>query len=195
MKILILGAGGIGSFFVEELCNCIEQEQISPHTDIFVADDDIVELNQLKYQNFELDDIGKNKAQALTKRYKFYGVQPIPKRITRVMDLKPYDFIVSCVDNEKARMMVINHCFIHHKEFLDLRSQGRRVSAFPKLSRREDNLAFIDQADIGSYSCQDKETLKKGLIDKGNKIVALIGVQMLLNYTRNKNNIPTNIVI
>lgn len=195
MKVLIIGVGGIGSFFIEEFCNLMCQLQISPHTEIVIADDDIVEIEQIKYQNFSVENIGANKAKALAYRYKVFGVQASPKRITRVMDLKPYDFIVLCVDNEKTRALVVNHCFIHHKEFLDLRSDGRRISAFPKLGKKEDNLAFIDQEDSGSYSCQDKESLKRGEIDIGNKIVARIGAQMILNHLRGKKNKPINLVI
>lgn len=193
MRILQIGAGGIGSYFTEEFCNAMYRCQIA--ADLVVADDDMVELEQIKYQNFSIDNIGANKAEALAYKFKAFGVKAIKKKITRVMDLKDYDFIVLCVDNELARTMVVNHCFIHKKEFLDLRAEGRRISAFPKLARKEDNLAFIDQADSGSYSCQDKNSLKKGWIDLGNKTVAIIGVQMLLNSSRGLKNKPVNLVI
>lgn len=193
MKVLQIGCGGIGSFFIEELCKCIEQEQINPNVEITIADNDIVELEQMKYQNFTYAEAGLNKAQALAKRFKMFGIVALKKRITKV-DLKPYDFIVLCVDNEPTREMVINYCFDKKKEFLDLRARGRGISAFPKLAKREDNLKWVSQDNV-CYSCQDKERVQQGLIDKGNKVIALIGVQMVLNYLRGMNNKIVNLVI
>ena len=53
MKLLIVGAGGIGSWFIEELCNIIKSDQIRQELEIRVADKDIVEMPQLLYQNFQ----------------------------------------------------------------------------------------------------------------------------------------------
>ena len=71
---------------------------------------------------------------------------------------------------------------------LDLRASGRVISAFPKLASVEDNLKFVDSEDTANYSCQDRNTLNQGRIDKGNKIIALIGVQMVLNHIRGMRN-------
>ena len=181
MKILIIGVGGIGSYLVKEIRTCQLNQQISPHTEISIADDDIVEIEQIMYQSYEVLDAGKNKAEATANKYDY---APINKRITKKEQLKKYDYVILCVDNDATRKLVLES----GKEFLDLRSQGRRISAFPKLSRTEDNLAFIDEDDKKNYSCQDEESLKRGEIDLGNKVVALIGAQMLLNYLRGKKN-------
>ncbi len=183
MKCLIIGAGGIGSYLVEEICKCIEQEQIDPNTNIYLADDDTVEPGQVGIQNFTFKDVGLNKAQALARRLVI--ITAIEDRIKTAKQLKGYDFIILCTDNDTTRELVITHCFEKNVDFIDLRASGRIISAFPKLGKKEENLNFIDIHDTTCYSCQDKST---GRIDKGNKIIALVGVQMFLNRLRGLNN-------
>jgi molybdopterin/thiamine biosynthesis adenylyltransferase len=195
MKLLILGAGGIGSFFIKELCDSMDEQQIDANMEISIADDDIVELLQIRYQNFTVGDAGLNKAQALAKRFGLFGITAISKRIKTASQLKGYDFIVLCVDNDLTRELVINHAFSKNIDFLDLRADGRRISAFPKMPAREYNLKLIDAGDATCYSCQDTASLKLGRIDKGNRIVATIGAQMLLNHLRGLNNKIINLTI
>jgi molybdopterin/thiamine biosynthesis adenylyltransferase len=195
MRLLILGAGGTGSWFIEELCKSIDQEQIDPNIEITVADNDTVELDQIRYQNFVCDEAGLNKAQALAERFKPFGITAINKRIKTVSQLKGYDFVILCVDNDTTRELVINYAFSKNIEFLDLRADGRRISAFPKMLTREGNLKLVDADDATCYSCQDPASLRLGRIDKGNRIVAIIGVQMLLNHLRGLNNKIINLNI
>ncbi len=195
MRVLILGAGGIGSWLIEEMCECIEQEQIDPNIEVFVADNDIVEMEQIKYQNFDYREVGLNKAEALTKRFNQFGVTAIKNRIKTPKQLKGFDFILLCVDNDATRQMVIEHCFSKDVNFIDLRATGRRISAFPRLENKDSNLKFVDREDNVCYSCQERDGLKRGNIDKGNKIVALIGVQMFLNSIRGLGNKVVNLTI
>lgn len=188
MKILVVGAGGISSWLVPELIECIKQGQIDAFTSISIADNDMVEMKQLLYQNFKGNEIGMNKARALGRRFKEFKIRAIAKRIEEGNQLQGYNIIILCVDNEKTREMAIRYCFKTSKEFIDLRASGRRIFAMPKANKLEDNLKFVDSKDLKNYSCQEKEDLDKGLIQKGNKIVALIGVQMLLNLLRGHNN-------
>ena len=194
MKILQIGCGGIGSYLIPEIAECIEQEQIDSFSNkITIADSDIVELEQIKrkYQNFKYDDVGMNKAKVLADRYKLFGERlfnPITERIEKESQLKGYDLIILCVDNEKTREMVIRYCHEHNKEFIDLRATGRRFFAMPKERRLQNNLRFVDTKDLMEYSCQDIADLEKGFIQKGNKIVAQIGNQMLLNLMRGHSN-------
>ncbi len=188
MKILICGAGGIGSWLIEEICLCIEQGQIDAFTEITLADNDMVELSQVKYQNFPLEDAGKNKAKALASRFSDYGIKASSKRIEKISQLKGFDIIVLCVDNQKARDLVIRYCHKNHKEFIDLRATGRTMFAMPKLKKLADNLKFVDAKDTKEYSCQEQADLDKGFIQKGNKVVAQLGNQMLLNLLRGHGN-------
>lgn len=192
LKVLQIGAGGVGSFFLDEVCTCIRQGQ--SEVEITICDDDIVELNQLKYQNFLKEEIGLNKAKVLAKRYSDCGVKASIKRVSKESDLKGYDVIVLCVDNDKTRKLVVEYCHKTGKEFLDLRATGRKVFCMPKENKPRDNLRFIDD-DGENYSCQDKKDLERGFIQKGHKIAAMIGVQMLLNIDRGHDNHLINLVI
>ena len=53
-KILVIGAGGIGSFLIQFL------DKVGLY-DITVADPDVVEEKNLTYQNFKKGHIGQNK--------------------------------------------------------------------------------------------------------------------------------------
>lgn len=195
MRLFVLGGGGIGSHLIEELCKSIEQEQIDPNIELFVADNDIVELEQIKYQNFDYREAGLNKAEVLARRFHQFGVTAINDRIKTPKQLKGFDFILLCVDNDVTRQMVIEHCFSKDVNFIDLRATGRRISAFPRLENKESNLTFVDSEDKVCYSCQDRDSLERGNIDKGNKIIALIGVQMFLNSIRGFGNKVVNLTI
>lgn len=191
MRMLVVGCGGVGSWFINEIAEKIGQEQIEFTELISIADSDIVELEQLKYQNFREDEIGRNKAEVLASRYKVFGVdvfKPLGKRITKESQLKGYDFFVLCVDNEGTREMVVKYCHENGKEFIDLRATGRAIFAMPKLRTLEENLKFVDSADTQEYSCQDERDLENGWIQLGNKVVALIGTQMLMNFQRGRGN-------
>lgn len=188
MKIVIIGAGGIGSFLLKEITECIEQEQIDAFTEISISDNDIVELSQIRYQNFDVAVVGKNKASALSKKYSEYGVRPIQKRIEKESQLKEFDFFLLCVDNERTRDLVIRYCHKYDKQFIDLRATGRRIFAMPKERIISQNMKFVDINDSAEYSCQEQSDLDQGLLQKGNKIVAMIGCQMLLNFLRGHNN-------
>jgi len=198
MKMLIIGCGGIGSFLIEEMAKKIEQEQIEYNELIHIADDDIVELKQLKYQNFKDDEIGEKKADVLAKRCKALDIKifkPISERIEKNSQLKDYDYFILCVDNERTRELVINYAHRHNKDFIDLRANGRRIFVMPKEKNISDNLKFVDNKDLTEYSCQDKADLENNRIQLGNKIVALMGVQALMNFQRGHDNRTINMVI
>ena len=198
MKILQIGCGGIGSFLVEKVAKKVEQGQINVYHQISIADPDMVELEQLKYQNFADGDVGKNKAQAISTRFKVFGekfFKTIKKRIDTTKQLKDYDLIILCVDNETTRAMVIKYCHKNKKEFIDLRATGRRVFAMPKEKTLQENMKFVDVKDMKEYSCQDKSDLEKGFVQVGNEIVAVVGVQMLLNHLRVHNNRIISLVV
>ena len=188
MKILIIGCGGVGSWLIREITEAVRQEQIEPTIRFDIADNDMVELRQLDYQNFNTKDIGKNKAGVLANRYKDYAfIYPIKERILKREQLEGYNLIICCADNTLVREMLFRYCHQHNKDFIDLRAEGRYIMAFQKSSLNTD-LATLDLADKTNGSCQDDEDIEKGWIQKGNKIVAMVGIQMLLNYLRGEKN-------
>ena len=165
MKIGVIGCGGIGSYLAELIHENNEKGQVD--ADVTLIDDDMVELNQIKYQNFIRSDIGRLKAEMLGKRYgfKFKKVRVIDNKY-----LKGYDLIVLCVDNNKARKIVYDSGF----EFIDLRATGRRMLALPRFPLS--NAYKLLDDDSNEYSCQEAADLKEGRIQLGNRIIATIGM-------------------
>ena len=56
-KLLIIGAGGIGSYLASFLERISERRQAL--YDITIYDDDKVEEKNLSYQNFNVEDVGR----------------------------------------------------------------------------------------------------------------------------------------
>lgn len=183
-KVLVIGAGGIGSWLIQELAACIEQEQIFPNVQFCIADNDTAEMRQMKYQNFTKQDLGKNKAKALVSRFKKLGFKSMQARIEHENQLDGYDVFLLCADNNIVRKLVFEYCHKNNKQFIDLRAEGRLVFAMPKSDLQRD-IGTLDLKDNASGSCQTREDLERGFIQKGNKISAMIGIQMLLNLLRN----------
>ena len=186
-KILIIGCGGIGSFLAREINRLILNEQIDLNqTEITIADFDLIELKNIKYQNFTIDDLNKNKAQVLSNRYSLHF---LTEKITKESQLEPFDFIISCVDNAESRKLIINYCFKSNKYFIDLRAEGRAIAIFTKTenSNKEEMLKTIGTSKQ-SASCQLAYELENNIIQNGNLIVATIGSQLILNKLRGEKN-------
>jgi molybdopterin/thiamine biosynthesis adenylyltransferase len=186
-KVLVIGVGGIGSFFIREIYNLIENgvngtEDLS----ITMMDNDLVEEKNLRYQHFDIDDLEIPKAKALAEKYIFeYYVNEVKKE----EQLKNYDIIMLCVDNGKTRNLVYKYCEKNNKYFIDLRSEGRGIAYYTK--HKNNTLELLKSTiDVNkpSTSCQLKFELDKGKIQIGNRIIAMIGVQLLLNHLRGENN-------
>ncbi len=188
MKTLIIGVGGIGSWLIEEIAKAVNQEQIELENEFYIADDDMVEINQITYQNFTTKEIAESKAKVLAKRFKDIAlIYPITKRIMTEKQLEGYNLIICCADNTIVRELVFRYCHKNNIDFIDLRAEGRYVMAMPK-GTLEGDLSTLDLEDRASGSCQKESDLRKGWIQKGNKIIAMIGIQMLLNYFRGERN-------
>lgn len=56
------------------------------------------------------------------------------------------------------------------------------------IQERQKDLTTLNLNDAENGSCQLKSDLERGIIQKGNKIVAMVGIQMLLNYLRGEKN-------
>tara|TARA_B100000575_G_C22957226_1_gene553299 strand:- start:8 stop:568 length:561 start_codon:yes stop_codon:yes gene_type:complete len=140
-KILIIGAGGIGSYLISFLDNLDLYE-------IQVNDDDRVETKNLTYQNFAPVDVGLYKAGSMKERFNSVkSAKPYP--ILAPNQLEGFDLVVCCVDNLGTRRMLYNS----NVKWLDLRSQGRNaayVSYQADPSMYDSLLAGKD----GSFSCQ-----------------------------------------
>jgi molybdopterin/thiamine biosynthesis adenylyltransferase len=192
-KILLIGAGGIMSYCAEELNRLILKDQIDlEEVDITIVDDDLVETKNIKYQNFTKEDVFKNKAEVIGDRYGF-GV--LKKRIKSAKELEGYDLIVIGADNGLVRKLVYDYCYSNNKYFIDLRAEGRAIAFFTKESKQKDVTDKLGKEikDEGT-SCQNAYELDKGMIQNGNKIIAAIGSQLLLNWLRGDLNAPELII-
>jgi len=115
-NILIVGAGGIGSWLAFYLYTLDEFKQLAA-ANITFADDDTVDIDNLPYQNFELQDVTDLKTSSLSARYGF-GAKT--SRITKETELNGYDCIVCAVDNTAFRKLLFKTA--EKKRFLLARS-------------------------------------------------------------------------
>lgn len=188
-NLLIIGAGGIGSFFCRELSDTIlNGVKGTENLQVTVYDADEVETKNIRYQNFEDEDVGKNKADSIAERYFFV---PKNKFIEEEKELKGYDIIMVAVDNTKVRRLVYNYCIKNDVYFIDMRSEGRAVICLTK--HEKNTMEVLEETlddSIVSASCQLEWELNEGRVQVGNRIIAMIGIQFLLNYLRDEKNPP-----
>ena len=78
------------------------------------------------------------------------------------------------------------------KYWIDLRSEGRSIAAFTKnkVNDLDYMLSTLGNEDVNDGSCQRQWELDNDIIQNGNKIVAAIGAQYVLNYIRHENSPP-----
>ena len=188
-NILIVGAGGIGSWLCYFLYNLQKHKQIHSGVYITVADPDTVEEKNLRYQKFAQHDITDNKALVMEANYGFSGID---KSINTSEDLNEYDLIISCVDNTSFRRLMFNTCNKDkNKSFIDLRSEGTTIFSLTKHAKNDiEYLLSTIPEEIQDTSCQRPFELSGGIIQQGNKIIAGIGSQFVLNYIREDSNPP-----
>lgn len=193
-NIHVIGCGGIGSYFCGEIDRLIKTQQIT-NAAVTVWDADDVELKNLSYQNFTEDDVYQNKAQTLGSRYNLNSAQ------TRVenFDEPPINnatIIVLCVDNAETRKAFFSSKLFDSVQWLDLRSQGRAVAYYcsSKITTREFMLATLpEKQEEGTGSCQYAADVIANKIENGNKIIAAIGSQILLNLIRTERSVSNYI--
>jgi len=144
-RIMIIGAGGIGSHLISFL------GRLGIY-DITVFDDDNVEKKNLTYQNFSEVHIGMKKVDV------FANVKSEPYQVLVEKQMKGYDLVVCCVDNLSTRRLVYKQGFGDDAKlkWLDLRAQARNAALIsykidPTLM--DTLLAGPD----GSFSCQGSE--------------------------------------
>lgn len=190
-KVLIVGAGGIGSWLCFFIHNLNEFHQFS-NCSFTIADYDTVDLKNLKYQNFNKTDLTDYKAEVLGLRYK---MDILVKKIEKEEELAKYDCIVSAVDGTAFRKLLFK--FVYKEEnkniyWIDLRSEGRTIAFYTKHPQNnlEKMLNTLPENDKENGSCQLEFELENNIIQNGNKIVAAIGSQLLLNWYRNEFNPP-----
>ena len=188
-KVMIIGAGGIGSYLVSFL------DRIGLY-DITVFDDDDVEIKNLTYQNFDDSDVGYKKVVGLGD--KFSSVNNAQPYVVLVkQQLENYDLVVCCADNLSVRRLLYREGYgedIENK-WLDLRSQGRNAAL---ISYKTDPTLMDTMLDgpEGSFSCQgtDWEGDAEG-IDTMHIAIAGIATQWIQKWFNDNNDVIDKMVV
>jgi len=190
MKVLLVGAGGIGSFFAEAVEQAWMAGLIEPDVEFTVCDYDVVEPKNVGPQNFGVDDVGINKAVALAKRYKVWKAEDIGMGKTYHADeivsglADDKDCIILAIDNVRGRARMFARCHYGNKQFIDMRAEGRTAFVMPKGASLEEDLMTLDLADKKSGSCQ----VENQPIEFGNRVAAMVGLQQFMNLLRGREN-------
>ena len=190
LDVLIVGAGGIGSWLCRDLSNAIDTAQFGRKDliRVTVADDDQIEDKNLRYQDFTEEDLYDNKSEVMADRYGFVAH---PERIENLTGYGTYGLILCCVDNTRFRRELFNQFVTGGPFWIDLRSEGATVAAFTKHKQNSlDKLLATLPEEIEEGSCQRAEDLANNTIQYGNRIIASIGAQFALNWHRKAANPP-----
>jgi molybdopterin/thiamine biosynthesis adenylyltransferase len=181
---MIAGAGGINSWFVAMMADLIEKEQIPMFWEFTIFDGDNVEKKNLLYQNFLFTDQLENKAEILAKRYNMFYK---PEFILNKNYFQGFDVVVCGVDNRDFRVMMFEYMDENPtKNWIDMRAEGRVVAIFTKNTKNTlpELMKTLPEETNSSGSCQLDYELSAGVVQLGNRIVANIGAQYLLNVVR-----------
>ena len=162
-SIAIIGAGGIGSFFVPILDRLMKAEQFRTfdHRAVHIYDFDVIEAENLRHQNYQRIEIGAPKADVLALTY---GFIPVVRKFVE-NDLGSHDLFIICADNASVRHLVYQHVMplAGGKAFLDMRSEGDRIavytSAAPKLNY-EDSIAESTRQKMPKRTAMLKQDLE-----------------------------------
>lgn len=179
--IAFIGAGGINSWAIKHLFDISEMfKQVDTLVKIF--DNDIIEEKNVRHrnQNFDIEDLMKQKSKVLAERYSFlYEEIFITKDNLDLLDM--FDDIIIGVDNHKTRQLIYEYCLEKGKYLLDLRAQGTLI-AFYILDHKKDmeyyNKKFFSNKNIMEKkgSCQLDFDVQNDNYQNGNKIIALMGI-------------------
>lgn len=187
-KILIVGAGGIGSWMAPELDRLRKTNQITTALITFIDYDD-VDTKNLPYQNFNKSDVMDPKAEIIAARY---GMEGENLKIDTKKMLEGYDCIISAVDNTIFRKMMFDYAFNDNKEvyWIDLRSEGKSYAVYAKSKKHtyKSILATLPDEDVENGSCQNAWELEQGIVQRGNIHAASYGVSYILNWLRGDHN-------
>ncbi len=134
-KVLIVGAGGLGSAVIQYLA-CAGVGKIG------IMDGDLVEMHNLQRQPTHAGNIGMNKAESAGRFVK--KLNPDVEAIIHACDLdvsnaldiiKDYDIIVDCTDSFQARYLINDACVLLNKPFVHaavLRFRGELMTIVPE---------------------------------------------------------------
>ncbi|CRG97007.1 SUMO-activating enzyme subunit 2, putative [Plasmodium gallinaceum] len=145
MKILLVGAGGIGSEFLKNIitigCKNID-----------IIDIDTIDITNLNRQFlFKKKDVKKYKSVVAKERALKYNknlninAYTFDVCIMKSSDIKKYDYIINALDNIKARKYVNKLCVMEKKVLIEAGSTGYNGQVYP-----------IYPNETKCYNCEEK---------------------------------------
>ena len=181
-KIMIIGAGGIGSYLVQFLKRMNQAQRINvPEThlyDITVYDGDTVDTKNLGYQAYDELDVGEKKVECIS------GVVAQPFNVLLDKQLQGFDLVVCCADNLAVRRLLYRQGFGSDAKlkWLDLRSTGRNAALISyKVDPKMMDTLLIGEE--GSFSCQAQSWDGSAKdINCMNMVIASMGVQWIQRW-------------
>lgn len=166
-QVIIVGCGGVGSWLSHLLVRLLPK--LDPCPVLILQDGDRLEEKNMDRQLFLVEDVGKNKAEALAHavgRY-YYKTKAEPTYFHGFVELPPRSLIICCVDNHPARRFILDavdlsrdaHCIIAANEFTDAEAylylpQWKETPADPRLYYPE--ILNDDSGDVtGTVTCAE----------------------------------------
>ena len=186
----VIGGGGIGSFLLRDLVRLQKTNQLirvdGTGYNTIIYDEDDVEQKNILYQDFGDEDILEPKAKVLGERHSIPYMEMFVENVADIISTE-HDIVVCCVDNAKFRSHLYEWQTGVSNFWVDLRSHGRIVVRICR--DKKNNLDYLmstlpEEEEDGDGSCQRAIDLEKGIIQMGNRVIATIGCQTILNYLR-----------
>lgn len=173
-KVLLIGAGGIGSHLTDLLCRGLHGHGL----DLTLMDGDVVEERNLAHQRFHPNDIGRAKADVLAETYAKtdHNVTSYAEDLREASQLEGFDLIVVAVDRPLPRRLVHST----NVPWIDLRSTGRGMLVLTHLDAPE--RIASQTPDHAPASCQAEGVLEAGFVQVGFALAAAVGTQWVIDH-------------
>ena len=133
-KVLVVGAGGLGSAAIQYLA-CAGVGEIG------IVDDDVVDESNLQRQPIHAGRLGMNKARAAVEFVKALNEDVKAKSyefkldVTNVLEIiNEYDVVLDCTDNFPSRFLLNDACVLRNKPLIHsavLRFRGELMTILP----------------------------------------------------------------
>ena len=173
-RVLLVGAGGIGSHLTDLLCRGLHGLTL----DLTLMDGDVVEERNLAHQRFQPNDIGRAKADVLAETYAKtdHNVTSYAEDLREASQLEGFDLIVVAVDRPLPRRLVHST----NVPWIDLRSTGRGMLVLTHLDAPE--RIASQTPDHAPASCQADGVLEAGFVQVGFALAAAVGAQWVIDH-------------
>ena len=172
-RVLLVGAGGIGSHLTDLLCRGLHGHAL----DLTLMDGDVVEERNLAHQRFQPNDIGRAKADVLAETHAKTGhnITSYAEDLREASQLEGFDLIVVAVDRPLPRRLVHST----NVPWIDLRSTGRGMLVLTHLDAPE--RISSQTPDHAPASCQAEGVLEAGFVQVGFALAAAVGAQWIID--------------